>query len=208
MPEHRVVVLDLDGVVNWRIPAQKAGIPLIGKHDPRRYTTPVEIYQTQDVDLNGHISFKSVFSGTRHLMAPVFPDVAKLIKGLDDTTIYGSTGRPNEKPMVYATGHSLEFAGTLDKFDYIYFRPKGYTTTEAKVAALADIRRWWDDEQIEVVDDNPGDLLPMARTFPKIRRFNLIRDFTTNRLLKGIDLEKDFPNVKIARTLREALTTN
>lgn len=206
MPEHRVIVLDLDGVVNWRIPAQKAGVPIIGRHDPTRYFTPIDIRPTEWIDLEGHVTIKGYYDGVRHLAAPVFPDVIKVIKSLEETTLYGSTGRHYEKLMVYATYISLNIAGISKSFDNIYFRKQDYTTTEAKVAALADIKRWWDDEQIEVVDDNPADLLPMARTFPNIRRFHLIQDWTTKRLLRGVDLVKDFPNVKISRTLREALT--
>lgn len=206
MPEHRVVLLDLDGVVFWRVPAQKAGLPVLG--DPKvreKFYKPVSIKPARKYPIDYRFKPKSIYDGVRHSLAPAFPDVVRLIKQAENATFYGGTGRHNTEAMTLATTFSLTWAGVERRFDDIYFRPEGYTTAETKVSALADIRRQWDDDQIEVADDNPADLLPMSRTFPNLR-FHLIRDLTTDRLLRGIDLAQDFPNVDINRTLRQALT--
>ncbi len=199
----KVLVLDLDGVVNWRVPAQKSGIPFLGYYNPEKYKIPVRVRNITR-EINDQFSLKDIYDAIRHLLAPIFPDVARLIKELENTTIYGSTGRQNTKSMVYATFWSLRMAGIIDKFDDIYFRPTGFTTTESKVAALYDISQQWDQDQILVADDNPGDILPMARVFPNIRFF-LIRDLTTSRLLRGVRPE-EFPGVQIKPTLRAALS--
>lgn len=199
----KVLVLDLDGVVNWRIPAQRAGIPILGHHNPDIYRIPIDTFPANR-EMYRRPLLKDIYDAIRHGTVPVFPDVARLLKELKSTVIYGSTGRRNTYPMVYSTYFSLKMAGILDKFDDIYFKPEGYTTTEGKTAALDDIRRQWDDDQIFVVDDNPDDLLRMAKTFQRIR-FILMRDLTTKRLTRGINMEKDFPNVQINETLRSAL---
>lgn len=198
-----VLLTDLDGVVFWRIPAQKTGIPLLGTPNPERYAQPVAIYHPKRQIIEQR-SLKSIFNAIRHAAAPVFPDVVRLIKELDNVSLYGNTGRPSEEFMIFVTTASLKFAEIFDKFDDIYFRPLGLTNVEAKASTLAGIRNQWDDDQIIVVDDNPEDLLPVAKTFPNIK-FHLIRDFSTSRLLRGIDLSNDFPNVRVNKTLREAL---
>lgn len=119
--------------------------------------------------------------------------------------IYGNTGRHNDPSMVSATYVSLALNRISDRFKDIFFRQRGLTTAESKISALKHVA---DDfsagEQIVVADDNPADLLPMAKHFPKVRFF-LISDLTTDRLLRGINLEEEFPNVKVKSTLRAAL---
>lgn len=202
--ERAKVVLDLDGVVNWRFPAQKHGIPIIGKPSPERYASP-----ERALPVLRHLPYKpptlgNFLNAMRHALTPVFPDVVKVIKEFDPSIkVYGNTGRINDQSMVFMTHVSLERAGILGRFEDIYFRPETYTTTEGKLAALADIIRKSGHDQIICVDDNPGDLLPMAGTFPQVR-FGLIRDLTTARLLKGVNME-NYPNVGVYPTLRRAL---
>lgn len=199
----RVIVLDLDGVVNWRIPFQKAGVPLIGKPNPDGYLKPVAVKPLNREQLDPFTP-KQIYDGVRHLLAPVFPDVIRVINTLDgSSTIYGNTGRHNSKLMKAATVTSLTWFGIYSKFGDIYFRQHGFTTLEAKTAALADITQTWNEDQMEIVDDNPHDLLPISRMF-RNARFHLIRDWTTDRLLKGVDM-REFPNVDIKPTLRAAL---
>lgn len=198
------MVLDLDGVVNWRIPAQKAGVPFLGHPQrPEDLLKPVPILPAQRESLDGKISPIIVYEAIRHSIPPVFPDVARVIRGLDEKFIYGATGRYNNEAMIASTVLSLTWAKIFSKFDDIYFRPTGYTTVQSKVAAIADIRKQFYENEIIVVDDNPEDLIPEAVTFPNIS-FLLIRDFTTNRLLRGINLST-IPNVRVVSTLRAGI---
>lgn len=201
MKECGAIVLDLDGVVNWRIPAQKAGIPLFGQ--PSIHLEPVAIRPVQKEVLDRRISARVIYDAIRHSLTPVFPDVIRVIKELDGKFIFGNTGWHNNEPMIAATVWSLTWAGIFSRFDDIYFRPAGYKTVESKVASIADIRRQFDDHEICVADDNPLDLIPEAITFPNIR-FLLISDLTTGRLTNGIDFST-LPNVHRVSTLRAGL---
>lgn len=106
--------------------------------------------------------------------------------------------------MIAATWRSLEIAGIADKFADIYFKPDGQRTVEHKLAVSTEKAKEFGEENITIVDDNPYDLFPQARKLRRAR-FGLIRDLTTNRLLKGINMATDYPNVTIYHTLREAL---
>lgn len=204
MREFSTLVLDLDGVVSWRIPAQKAGVPFLGHpKNPEELLKPVPILPIDRESVDGKISTKVIYDAIRHTLAPVFPDVARVIKGLDGKFIYGNTGRLNNEPMIASTFLSLSWAKIFSNFYDIYFRPGGYTTVESKVAAIADIRRRFYENEILVADDNPQDLIQEAVTFPNIT-FLLIRDLTTKRLTRGIDL-KSLPNVHPVSTLRAGL---
>ncbi|MDO8576854.1 MAG: hypothetical protein Q7R82_00775 [Candidatus Daviesbacteria bacterium] len=204
--KRKAVILDIDGVVNWRFPAQQAGIPLLGHHNPDKYTrsikeVPIAFGPSRDLS-----NIVSCYSAARHFITPVFPDVTRVIKGLDreETVIFGNTGRPNESLMVAATWGSLRIAGIADRFALIYFKPKGQKTVEHKFAVSAKKAEEYGEENITVVDDNPYDLFPQAK---RLRRgkFVLIEDLTTDRLTKGIDMASEYPNVIVAKTLRQGL---
>lgn len=204
MREFSALVLDLDGVVNWRIPIQKAGVPFLGHPKDREdLLKPIQIFPTQRESQDGRLTPKSIYDAARHLVTPVFPDVARVIRSLDRKFIFGNTGRLNNEVMILSTVISLTWAKIFDKFDDIYFRPRGYTTVQSKVAGIADIRKQFYDNEILVADDNPEDLIPEAVTFPNIT-FLLIKDLTTKRLIRGINL-KNLPNVHPVPTLRAGL---
>ncbi|TSC88322.1 MAG: hypothetical protein G01um10147_227 [Microgenomates group bacterium Gr01-1014_7] len=201
-----VLLTDLDGVVFWRIPAQKAGLTLNGTNCLEHYLQPVN-----DLSFNGRIddllSPETVLKALRHLLVPVFPDVKNVLRELHENRIkiMGNTGRYNDCAMVSATNVSLALNGVSDCFQDILFRPYGFTTAESKDAGFRYATLHVAPEQeIIAVDDNPLDLLPLARKHPN-GRFVLIRDLTTDRLLRGVNLEEDFPNVQVHPTLRAAL---
>lgn len=201
-----VVVLDLDGVVTWRIPCQKAGIPIIGQHDPGKYAQAIREVPVALGPSDEALNLGTYFSAGRHLLSPVFPDVARVIKGLDPgIVIFGNTGRSDKLPVVNATWESLALAGLDGRFRLIYFKPDGQETVEHKVAVTGKIAKQYGEKKIVVADDNPYDLLPQAARFPG-SRFILIRDLTTRKLLGGINMATEYPNVVIARTLRQGIS--
>ncbi len=116
------VVLDLDGVVNWRFPAQKHGIPIIGKHNLERYASPERVLPVVRNLPDKPPTLGSFLNAMCHALAPVFPDVVKVLKDFDSgIKVYGSTGRINDKSMVFMTHVSLELVGILRRFEDIYF---------------------------------------------------------------------------------------
>lgn len=201
----RALVLDIDGVVNWRIPFQYAGLPIIGQHNARKYSAYIGEVPVDTGPADDLISLRNLVSVWRHYIAPVFPDVTRVIKGLDmQTAVFGNTGREKELNMVRATWDSLDMAGIDSRFREIYFKPVGQKTVEHKLAVTKKIAEKYGEENIVVADDNPFDLLPQAARLPTAR-FILIKDYTTNKLLKGIDMSKHYPNVVIGRTFRHGL---
>lgn len=203
-----VLLTDLDGVVFWRIPAQKAGIPLFGHSDHINYDLPKTVVSSVNGEVDKSFNPLYIFHALRHLIAPAFPDVISLFSELQNiygVSIYGHTGRHNNTPLTLATILSLEFAGISKNMNGLNFRQKGRTTLESKTSSLLwTTQNIASPEEIVVADDNPMDLLPMAKLFREAR-FVLIKDLTTNRLLRGVNLEEDFPNVTLASTLRKGL---
>lgn len=203
--ENKALILDLDGVVSWRIPVQKTGVPIIGHHNPDRYTKPVKEVLPSGEPSVYSMNTMSIFSALRHFFAPVFPDVINVIKSIpSDVCIYGNTGRKNELPMIYFTSLSLGIAGISDKFEQIYFKPKGHKTLEHKLAVSRMIAKKHGEENMIVADDNPYDLIPQARQLQRAK-FLLIKDLTTDKLTRGINMAKEYPNVLICNTLRQGL---
>lgn len=200
-----VLLTDLDGVVFWRIPAQKAGIPFIGNYHPQIYMDLLARMKHDHVIKNSKLTPFDLWNAARHIVVPVFPDVVKVLKDLDrNIWVYGNTDRYNNTPMVFATGKSLEMAGILDRFTAFHFREKGVSTLTSKMAGLIRIIEGIaTPNEIVMVDDNPLDLIPFARSYPDVR-FILIRDLTTDRLLSGVDM-KALPNITMAPTLRKGL---
>lgn len=204
-----ILLTDLDGVVFWRIPAQKAGIPIIGGK-PENYLGPDNfarqvLSSKTDRRLDDKVTPEAVWDAARHFVVPVFSDVARLFHALDSSIIiYGNTGRHHNPAMVLSTWTSLRLAGIDDRFTRIFFRQKGSSTVTSKVFGIKwTIDHICSEDQIVAADDNPLDLLPMA-TLYKQARFILIKDWTTERLLRGVDMD-DYPNVTIAQTLRKGL---
>lgn len=73
---------------------------------------------------------------------------------------------------------------------------------ESKLTNIALLKQYYG--RVAHVDDNPADALPIAAMFPDVV-VRLVKDLSTDFLLSGIYLEKDFPNVKVVSSLREAL---
>lgn len=204
-----VLLTDLDGVIFWRIPAQKAGIPLLGNVTPQTYINQALRALQEKKDFGGSDTKPTMldnWQAIRHLVVPVFPDVIRVLNELDSNIwVYGNTGRHKSPPMTAATWLSLQMAGIHHRFNGIIFRERNSGTTSNKEGGLQrTIKGFADEDEIVVVDDNPLDLIPMAYNHPNVR-FILIRDLTTDRLLKSLDMKTGFKNVTIARTLREGL---
>lgn len=102
------------------------------------------------------------------------------------------------------TKRSLAKAGILERFQDLYFRPRGITTAVSKLSGVAYLRQQYD--QVVHFDDNPLDGVPIARFFPDVQVV-IVRDYSTDRLLRVVDLA-GLPNLKVTKrygNLNEAI---
>ncbi len=113
---------------------------------------------------------------------------------------YGNTGRSNKRPWVEMTRKTLSRGGILEGFEDIFFKPKGFKTIESKGAAIAGLRERY--EHVRHYDDNPADVLGLARVFPDVE-FVIVQDLTTGLLLSRTEMS-EYPNVQRVAVLSQA----
>ncbi len=200
MPEaDKAFSLDGDGVLFFRPPVQaaifKAHVDLPGVSSG--------IPSIQREVLGIPIALREYPSYFIHRLKFVYPEVRRSLLLLEDSDSYLNTGRLNTKPWFDLTMLSMKRARILDYFKGFYFRPRGLPTSLSKLAVVAELKMQY--EEVTHFDDNPLDGIPIARHFPDVRVV-IIKDWSTGLLLRRLGIELDqFPNVSIARNLREAI---
>lgn len=134
-----------------------------------------------------------------HSIRPLKKGVKEFIEN-SDADKYGNTGRSNKKPWVEMTRRTLSRGGILEEFEDVFFKPKGFKTIESKGAAIAQLRKRY--ENVRHYDDNPADVLGLARVFPDVQ-FVIVQDLTTGLLLSRTEMS-EYPNVQRVAVLSQA----
>lgn len=195
--------LDLDGPVIWRIiPIQSEAIRKYRKYGPAIYSAPASIPPTPKYNGNRPLRPDEIPNLFAHSIRFVYPDAGKALLELEGVEVFGNTGRPDQKAWIEITKGTLQRGRVLGRFANVFHKPSGLHTMESKLANVALLRQHCG--RVAHIDDNPADALPIAAMFPDVA-VRLVRDLSTDFLLSGILLERDFPNVKVVSSLREAL---
>lgn len=195
--------LDLDGPVIWRIiPIQSKAIREYGKHGPAIYSAPAALPPTPKYNGDRPLRPGEIPNIFAHSIRFVYPDASRALQELPEIEVYGNTGRPDQKTWRVITKDTLQRGKILRRFASVFHKPSGLHTMESKLANVALLRQHY--SRVAHVDDNPADALPIAAMFPDVA-VRIVEDWSTDYLLSGVYLEKDFPNVKVVSSLREAL---
>lgn len=113
---------------------------------------------------------------------------------------YANTGRSNKRPWVEMTSRVLSRGGILKQFEDVFFKPEGFKTIESKGAAIAELRKRY--ERVRHYDDNPADVLGLAKVFPDVD-FVIVQDLSTGLLLSRTEMS-EYPNVQRIAVLSQA----
>lgn len=197
------ISLDLDGPTIWRIiPRQWDAVKEYKKHGTAIYRAPSCYPKTLPCTSDHPLTLKEIISFPAHQIRFVFPDAARALNELKEVDVFGNTGRPDKNTWQEMTRRTLRRGGILERFQDIFHRPIGIHTTESKLCRVGILRNSY--SRVAHVDDNPANALPIAATFKDVPVY-LICDLSTGYLLQRVNLEKDFPNVTVVSTLRQAL---
>lgn len=197
--------LDLDGPTIWRIiPIQRGAIKKYKEQGPSIYAAYSDIRKRESFSPRQEgLTLNEIPNFSAHLIRFVFPDARKALLELPtEVDVIGNTGRSDKLAWTNMTEATLKRGRIRHRFEGVLHRPKGFHTTESKIANIAMLRIIYN--RITHVDDNPADALPIAATFPDID-VCIVKDLSTKYLLSRVDLERDFPNVEVVPTLRQAL---
>ena len=195
---------DCDGVLAWRIPIQADVLPW----KRRQVVLPSEL-PTLNRNVNetpiGILEFPSYGI---HAIRNVTRLAAWAIIAISQEDIYLNTGRENRRAYVDLTEASLKRAGIRDRFQDLFFGVSGISTTISKIVWLDQLSEQYD--MVYHYDDNPKTALTVEKYFRERDGKNnvksiLVRDWSAGFLTRGIDLEKEHPNLVVARDLREAV---
>jgi hypothetical protein len=195
--------LDLDGVIFSRPPIQITavfGYMLHGNgiYEPVRNLSDME----RSVVDEPITSFFEKRSYKTHASRKLAPDAHQFIEQeANERDIYGNTGRRNKKNWVDMTKQTLDDEKVLRFFKDFFFKPKGVRTVESKGAAISQLLKRY--KNVKHVDDNPADVLPLAKIFPMVQFF-IVQDLTTGLLFSRIEI-KEYPNVKRVPRLLSAV---
>lgn len=196
------LVLDLDGVVIFRLPWQAKAERDYGKKGCGLYVPPTDIPQIAREIRHEGLGVVEVGSFVFNTMRCVFPDVSRVLPQIEDMDVYGNTGRSNKASWVAMTRWQLRMGGVEGCFQDIFFKPKGTTTAGSKLGNVAYLLEKY--RVVRCVDDNPADLLPILNKFPDRVEGVLVRDRSTDLLLAGIDI-KSYPNFRVVSKFRDAV---
>lgn len=197
--------LDLDGPTIWRIiPVQSGATRKYRKHGPSIYAAHPDIRKRESFSPRREVLTLSEYpSFLAHLIRFVFPDAGKALLALPARIdVVGNTGRPDKLAWTNMTQGTLKRGQIWDRLEGVLHKPGDFHTTESKIANIAMLRILY--KRLAHADDNPADALPIAATFPDVD-VCIVRDLSTDFLLSGVNLERDFPNVTVVSTLRQAL---
>lgn len=199
--EKKAVSLDLDGPLIKRLPIQAEAAFKRALYGINIYNPPPEIPEVNRLISDQPLSLLeriSLIVQSHRCLVPEAVDFLREVDGQFD--VYGNTGRPNKRLWVKITERTLDKDGILCLLKKIFFTPRGTSSLLSKGAAIRELKRGY---EVTHVDDNPATVLSLARVFPDVN-FILVEDLTTEILLSGVNLERDYPNVERVRTLREA----
>lgn len=198
----RVASIDLDGVIIERHPIQLRALVRFLIRSGVIYKSPGQIPVVDRQVNNGPLSSLELVVYLIHKGRKVVIGAREcLLATISDCDIVGNTGRPNKKAWIELTQKTLEAGGVLDCFQNIYFTPRGVKALLSKGAALVELQRQY--EHITHLDDNPADVLPLAKLFPDVQ-FVIVQDLTTGVLFSKVEQEQ-YPNVRRVATLREGI---
>jgi hypothetical protein len=200
--KERAESYDLDGVVIDRR-------PLVGQFGAARdfVFKGAAIYEPPTIPLVPRFVNENGVSSPKEAVILFFHSIRALKKGVrefiesSDADKYANTGRSNKRPWVNMTRKTLSNGGVLEQFEDIYFKPKGFRTIESKGAAIADLRERY--ARVRHYDDNPADVLGLARVFPDVE-FVIVQDLSTGILLSRTELSQ-YPNVSRVAALNGRL---
>lgn len=194
---------DLDGVVIDRR-------PLVGQFGAVRdfLLNGTTIYKPPTIpDVPRFVQVARV-SSSKEAIVLFFHSIRPLKKGVKEfiesshADKYGNTGRSNKKPWVEMTRRTLSRGGIFEQFEDVFFKPEGIRTIESKGAAIAELRKRYGC--VRHYDDNPADVLGLARVFPDVQ-FIIVQDLTTGLLLSRTEMS-EYPNVQRVAVLSQART--
>lgn len=196
--------LDLDGPTISGPPFQLKAVEKFRKHGAAIYLPPSNVDKLPRYTSEKPLTAQEFLSFAAHAIRFVYPDAKKALLELPNVDVYGNTGRSNKKPWVAMTQATLKRGGIWPRLDCVFHKPNdlNISTTISKIAHVAWLKDHYD--QVSHADDNPENALTMAAYF-KDMQVRIIKDFSTTYLLSGIDLKRDFPNVQVVSSLRQAL---
>lgn len=188
----RAFSFDCDGVLVTTFPYQAGALRRL---NPSLFQPPTEIPDIYHGEIDGRLRKREIPSFLLHCLKRVPKSTTEAFYALDSQGLYVNTGRRNTKPWVDLTKRCLAKAGILERFQDLYFRPHGVTTAASKLSGVAYLRQQYD--QVVHFDDNPLDGVPIALFFLDVLVV-IVRDYSTNRLLHGVDLTR-VPNLRVTK---------
>lgn len=183
---------DCDGVLVTTFPYQAGALRRL---NPNLFQPPIEIPVIKHEVTGGNLRSREIPSFLLHCLKWVPRSTIEALDILYSQCLYVNIGRRNTKPWVDLTKRSLARAGILERFQDLYFRPRGVTTAVSKLHGVACLRQQY--SQVIHFDDNPLDGVPIAQFFPDVLVV-IVRDYSTNRLLKEVNLTR-LTNLKVTK---------
>ena len=189
---HEAILYDLDGVIIGRPPVQFSALWKYMFMGNRIYIPPELPSTLNRTEDPARIS--TFFEATSFYFQSLRSVKSGISEHLGKQTAdkFGNTGRPNKTPWVKMTRHTLSKGGVWTQFDDIFFKPVGAKTIESKGVAIAQTCEAY--EVVTHIDDNPADVLGLAKFFPNVQ-FIIVSDRSTGILMSRVEL-REYPNVK------------
>jgi len=189
---------DLDGVIIARPPIQVGALREFFLRGGAIYEPPENIPEVHRSTSRGLIlSPIEAISYYFHSKRQVVPGVREFLRSIHADK-FGNTGRPAKGVWVDMTRRTLQAGGIFDQFQEIFFKPPGMRTIISKGAAISELREQYGAGHVTHYDDNPADVLGLARVFPDVR-FVVVQDLSTGILFSRVEM-RYYPNVtRVAR---------
>lgn len=200
----RVLSTDLDGVIiERRHPFQLRALVLFLTRGSAIYQPPLQIPEVDRSVCDGPLNLLELALYLIHKGCRVRIGVQECLAEVRrEKDIFVNTGRPNKRPWVDLTSRTLANGQVLAYFEGFFFKPPEVRALLSKAAAIAELRRRY--QEVTHVDDNPADVLPLAKLFPDVN-FVIFQDLTSGILFSRVGMGQ-YPNVRRVATLREGVT--
>ena len=195
---------DLDGVIIKRLhPLQLRALAHFLARGSAIYQPPSQIPEIDRSVHNGPLSLFERILYQIHKGRRVLPGVRQCLDSMmEEADIVANTGRPNKKLWIDLTLETLRNSGVLECFKDFFFTPREIEALLSKAAAIDQLQNKY--QEVIHIDDNPADVLPLAKLFPDVR-FIIVQDLTAGILFSRVEMG-EYPNVQRVATLRAGIT--